>query len=223
MKDAEVFLAELSQAKQDQKENKATAAILDDFADDFFDQVWQDSSVGDLDGFDGKATAQAALNQQIESRAVALLAMREHGDKELHHKLTQKFPLSEALQQQYQIDAACLATMIAEVVDHCQQENWQSDERFIEQSVRSLTEKGQGPMKIRQKLQRASSRSDLISAYLDWDTSDWIDLARGVLEKKYGNCEKPKQRNEQAKRMRFLQSRGFGSDVIWQAFKNSSY
>ena len=202
MKDAQAFLDELKQNGQ----------MLD------FGDGAPDLSEDFLEPFDGIATAQAALRQEIEARAVSLLAIREHGDKELRRKLKTKFPFSEALQAKYQLDETALSEIIFEVVEHCKTENWQSDERFIEQAVLSLSHKGQGPMKIRQKLQQASSRSDLIDAYLDWDFEDWLEIAREALLKKYGNLQKLESRNEQAKRMRFLQSRGFGSDVIWKAF-----
>ncbi|WP_321276126.1 regulatory protein RecX [Thiomicrorhabdus indica] len=202
MKDAQAFLDELKQNGQ-----------IPDFGVDN-----PDSNEGFLEPFDGTATAQTALRQEIEARAVSLLAIREHGDKELKRKLKTKFPFSEAVQAKYQLDEITLSEMIIEVVEHCKAQNWQNDERFIEQAVLNLSHKGQGPMKIRQKLQQASSRSDLIEAYLDWDFEDWLETAREALLKKYGNLQKPESRNEQAKRMRFLQSRGFGSDVIWKAF-----
>ncbi len=163
--------------------------------------------------------ALSKLRQQIESRAVMLLAIREHGAKELQNKLLSKFPETPELLQQTQQPSGLIKILVEEVIQLCQEENWQSDERYIEQSVRSLMEKGQGPIKIRQKLQQACSNSSLIDAYLDIDIQNWLEVARGVMLKKYGDLSKPKSRNEQAKRMRFLQSRGFSSEVIWKVFR----
>lgn len=197
MKDAQAFLDEL----------KPTSDMLDvELEEDF------------LEPFDDQQAAQTALSQDIEARAVSLLAIREHGDKELRQKLKKKFHLTQALQAKYQLDETALMALIDSVVAHCQAQNWQDDERYIEQAVLNLSQKGQGPMKIRQKLQQTSSRTDLIDAYLDWELEDWLDIARQVVLKKYGNLQKPTSRNEQAKRMRFLQSRGFGSDIIWKVF-----
>lgn len=207
MKDAQAFLDELKQSGQ-----------MPDFGDESHDSKNTDFDDDFLEPFEGAAIAQTALRQEIEARAVSLLAIREHGDKELRRKLKTKFPFSDALQAKYQLDESALSGMIAEVVEYCQTENWQSDERYIEQAVLNLSQKGQGPMKIRQKLQQTSSRSDLIDAYLDWELEDWLEIAREVMLKKYGNLHKPESRNEQAKRMRFLQSRGFGSDIIWKVF-----
>jgi len=158
------------------------------------------------------------LCKQIESRAVYLLAMREHGAKELKTKLVTKFPETPELLAACKELPGLVKSLIDDVLKKCQDNNWQSDERYIEQAVRNWAAKGSGPVKIRQKLQQASYRDDLITMYLDWDESEWLELAKDVLVKKYGDTCKPETRNEQAKRMRFLQSRGFAPHVIWQAF-----
>ncbi len=167
---------------------------------------------------DGFAEVQA-LSQQIESRAVYLLAMREHGAKELKTKLVTKFPETPELLAACKELPGLVKSLIDDVLKKCQDNHWQSDERYIEQAVRNWAAKGSGPVKIRQKLQQASYRDDLITMYLDWDESEWLELAKDVLIKKYGDTCKPEARNEQAKRMRFLQSRGFAPHVIWQAFR----
>jgi len=168
-----------------------------------------------VDGF----TEVQALSKKIESRAVYLLAMREHGAKELKTKLVTKFPETPELLASCKELPGLVKSLVDDVLKKCQDNNWQSDERYIEQAVRNWAAKGSGPVKIRQKLQQASYRDDLITMYLDWDESEWLELAKDVLIKKYGDTCKPEARNEQAKRMRFLQSRGFVPHVIWQAFR----
>lgn len=167
---------------------------------------------------DGFAEVQA-LSKKIESRAVYLLAMREHGAKELKTKLVTKFPETPELLASCKELPGLVKSLVDDVLKKCQDNNWQSDERYIEQAVRNWAAKGNGPVKIRQKLQQASYRDDLITMYLDWDESEWLELAKDVLIKKYGDTCKPEARNEQAKRMRFLQSRGFAPHVIWQTFR----
>ena len=159
------------------------------------------------------------LIKQIESRAVYLLGIREHGAKELKTKLLTKFPETPELLVECEEVSGFLNDVIDDVLQRCQANNWQSDERYIEQSVRNWAAKGSGPIKIRQKLMAASNREDLISMYLDWDDSEWLELALGVLIKKYGDARRPTEQKELAKRMRFLQSRGFASEVIWKAFR----
>lgn len=160
-----------------------------------------------------------SLKKQIENRAVALLATREHGAKELKQKLLKKFPETPELLASFNEVPGLMASLISDVIEHCQQNNWQSDERFVEQAIRSYVNKGHGPLKIKQKLQQACADSGLISAYLDWDEAEWVELAQAALDKKYGDCHKPAQQKEQAKRMRFLQSRGFSPSTVWKAFK----
>ena len=161
---------------------------------------------------------QADLSRQIEAKAVALLATREHGAKELQGKLLKKFPETPQLLAQYQMSEGDVASLVSDVVETCRINNWQSDERYLELAIRNYADKGQGPLKIRQKLQQCCADGNLISAYLDWDESDWVEIARQALIKKYGDCCKPTAQKEQAKRLRFLQSRGFTSGMVWKAF-----
>jgi len=192
-------------------------------AEDFlqgFESLSEGEEEESLDAFstsDGFDEVQA-LARQIESRAVYLLGIREHGAKELKSKLLTKFPETPELLAECKELPGLVKSLIEDVLQRCQENNWQSDERYIEIGVRNWTAKGSGPIKIRQKLMQGSYREDLISQYLDWDDSEWLELARSVLLKKYGNTQKPDERNEQAKRMRFLQSRGFSPHLIWQAF-----
>lgn len=178
-----------------------------------------DSFLEDDKGSDESFKQVAILKKQIESRAVYLLGMREHGAKELKTKLLTKFPETPELLAECQEVSGLVSGLIDEVLLHCQKNNWQSDERYIEQSVRNWAEKGSGPVKIRQKLRVASNREDLISLYLDWSDDEWFEIAQTALIKKYGATYAECERNEQAKRMRFLQSRGFTPNIIWKAFR----
>jgi len=148
--------------------------------------------------------------KEIEDRAIYLLAMREHGSKELASKLNQKFAYL-ALDN--------LPDLVDFVVLKCQKNNLLSDERYIEGFVRSALVKGQGFYKIKQSLQMKTDEEELIVAYLDIGEEEWTELAREVLAKKYGDDFKSSTTKEQAKKMRFLQSRGFSQEQIWKAFK----
>lgn len=159
------------------------------------------------------------LAKKIEAKAVALLAMREHGAKELKQKLLTKFPETADLLEQYAEQPGLVKQLVDEVLALCIENQWQSDERYLEQAVRNYLAKGHGPQKIKQKLQQACYDSSLLAAALDLDDSDWAELAQQALEKKYGDCKKPTEQKEQAKRMRFLQSRGFAPSTIWKAFR----
>ncbi len=147
------------------------------------------------------------LAKVIESRAVYLLSMREHGDLELLRKLSQKFS-----------EAKNYPDLVKTVLEICQKQGSQSDERYIQSYVRQAIAKGQGAYKIRQNLQGRTSQLSIVDAELSLDDEVWIELAQAVLEKKYGDIQKPSQRKEQAKRMRFLQSRGFTQSQIYKVF-----
>lgn len=216
MKSAEAFLAELS---------KKSGADLGLSADDLSTKQAVDNSSkagracksNDTGNVDTLQNVER-LKQQIEAKAVALLAMREHGARELKQKLLSKFVETAELLESVREPPGVVERLVGEVISQCQQNNWQSDDRYLEQAVASYVSKGQGPLKIKQRLQQACHDSSLIDVYLDLAESDWVESARSVLEKKYGDCNKPASHSEQAKRMRFLQSRGFYQGVIWKAF-----
>lgn len=199
-------------------------------AEDFIDRLKQSGALEESFEFEpinltksaAKTDSEKALEQlfnRIESRAVLLLAIREHGAKELKTKLMSKFPETDELLLETQEPAGLLKRLVEDVIEYCQSQGWQSDERYMEQVVSSMMEKGQGPNKIRQKLQQACQNSSLISHYLNLDTEVWLEVASEVVLKKYGDLSRPANRNEQAKRMRFLQSRGFSPEVIWKVFR----
>lgn len=205
MKSAEDFLAELN-IKSDNDLDGEPGLEFDKTDKDLLDRKVKSETLADL-------------SKRIEAKAVALLAMREHGSKELQRKLLRKFPETPELLSEYSEPPGLVKRLVNNALKTCQENGWQSDERYLEQAVRNYVDKGHGPQKIRQKLQQACYDSDLISAALDWDESDWADLAQTVLEKKYGDAQKPTEQKEQAKRMRFLQSRGFAPSTIWKAFR----
>lgn len=148
------------------------------------------------------------LFKTLVGRAQYLLAMREHGAKELKTKLLQKFA-----------EYAPAPGLVDEVIQYCHEQNWQSDSRYVESYVRMAMEKGQGALKIRQGLMRACDDQALIQAHLNLGDDVWIEIARAQLEKKYGEANKPKERKEHARRLRFLQGRGFSGTQCYKAFK----
>ena len=205
MKSAEDFLAEL---------NIKSGA---DLGSDFHSSTHRNPKM-EPDFMSGFSDIES-LKKQIENRAVSLLATREHGAKELKQKLLQRFPETAELLRAHNEVPGLMMSLVEEVIEHCQENNWQSDERYVEQAIRSYVAKGHGPLKIQQKLQQACANSALIRAYLDWDESEWVELAQQALEKKYGNSQKPAEQKEQARRMRFLQSRGFLPSTVWKSFR----
>jgi len=132
--------------------------------------------------------------------AQAILSRREHSKFELYEKLSQKgFESSE----------------IEKVVSELQHRGWQSDERFCEAFVRFRIQKGQGPQKIQFELKKKGVDLQIITSVLQMYDAQWLQLCENVLEKKYGDSGEISF-EEKAKRLRFLNSRGFPTDIIRQ-------
>jgi len=122
-----------------------------------------------------------------------LLARREHSRSELGRKLSPNAESREAL------DA---------LLDSLEQKKQLSDERFATERARSLSRKF-GAARIRQDLKAKGIDAELVGRV---SVEGELERARAILDRKYR--EPAATREERAKRMRFLQGRGFSSDVI---------
>tara|TARA_R110001599_G_C12277354_1_gene663203 strand:- start:45905 stop:46405 length:501 start_codon:yes stop_codon:yes gene_type:complete len=133
---------------------------------------------------------------EIRFAAMNLLARREHSLSELRTKLRRRFTDEQQLENQLQ-------KLVADKL--------QSDERFAESYARMRAGRGYGPARVRQGMrEKGLSDSDIARAFeaaeVDWDT-----LAAQVLLKKFG-ADVPGDLREKAKRIRFMQYRGFAAD-----------
>ena len=132
---------------------------------------------------------------ELRARALRLLARREHTRQELESKLSPYAGSSEDLK-------GLLAGL--------KQKNQLSEERFAEERARRLSRK-YGAARIRQDLKAKGVCEELIERV---SPADELERARAILERKYR--EPADTREERAKRMRFLQSRGFSSEIIFK-------
>ena len=140
----------------------------------------------------------------LRSRALAMLARREHSQFELREKLT---------------ELGGESSIIDTILHEFSTQNWQNDRRFTEVFIRYSARKGQGALNIRQELkQRGITDKEMVEDLLA--EHDWFDLAQQTRSKKFGE-ELPTERKEQARQLRFLQYRGFSSEQCWTALKNS--
>lgn len=135
--------------------------------------------------------------------AVDLLSRREHSRVELEAKLTKK----EFTQVQ-------ITSAFERLLEH----GLQSDQRYLEDFVRSRLLKGSGPLKISHELRARGIDAELLHAYLDSQQIDWLKVATSAYEKKYRKNDEI-DAQEWAKRIRFMRSRGFPSDIIFRLFK----
>ncbi len=97
----------------------------------------------------------------------------------------------------------------------------QSDERYTESYVHMRRKRGYGPLKIKQELQQRGISSGLIDIYVEFNDQIWLETACLAYEKKFAG-KVLDSANERAKRMRFLQSRGFTGDIIQKTFESFS-
>ena len=143
------------------------------------------------------------FSDPVEARKKAMdyLARREHGRAELIDKLTR-----------FGFDDLVADDAVAQLVD----DNLQSDQRFTEMFIASRIGQGKGPVKIRAELREREISSSTIEAELAAADPDWYSAASEVRLKKFGP-DLPKDFNDKARQMRFLQSRGFDHDQIQSA------
>lgn len=138
---------------------------------------------------------------ELRFAAMNLLARREHSRQELERKLS----------------ARCSNNaLLAQVLDQLVEQGLQSEQRFAEAFVRSRITRGQGLYRIQQELRQRGVDDSVTGVALEEAEIDWFELARETALRRFGGMP-VKDPKERAKRMRFLQYRGFSSDQIQYA------
>lgn len=136
------------------------------------------------------------LNSALKQSAYQLLARREQSAKELTTKL---------LNKGYDV------TDVAELLEKLQASDLQSDERFADALLRSRTNKGYGWLYIAQELKQKGISARIINELAKNQEIDWYLQAEIAYNRRFGNTEISSVK-EKAKRVRFLQYRGFDLD-----------
>ncbi|WP_298979009.1 regulatory protein RecX [uncultured Psychrobacter sp.] len=149
------------------------------------------------------------------------LSRREYGKAELKQKLIDK-----------EQDPDSIDKLLAEF----EEKGYQSDYRTTLMLIRENIRKGRGRQRIKQEFYKkqitmpsnidelidmANSESEEFREFVDPDDSlvegvDWLKLAVEARTKKYGDTI-PVEQKEKAKQLRFLQYRGFKTDICFQA------
>ena len=141
------------------------------------------------------------MPNELRQKAIRLLARREHTRAELASKLA-----AHGTQEE-----------IAAVIAELQACHLQSDHRFAESYVRSHAAR-LGEARLRQTLKTKGVTSELIEAQLAPGVlPDEFERARTVWRRKFSAA--PADVREWARQARFLQGRGFASDIIRQLLK----
>ena len=139
---------------------------------------------------------------ELRARALRLLARREHSRAELARKLAAHAASREALD---------------ELLDGLAARRQLSDERYAEERTRQLARK-YGAGRIRHDLVARGVDAATAARLAAASGRDDLARARAILERKYRSPATTAQ--ERAKRMRFLQARGFDHDVIRQVLSS---
>lgn len=133
------------------------------------------------------------LNRDIRRSAMDLLARREHSAQELSQKLSQRYSATDHIES---------------VVVQLAEQGLQSDVRYAESMLRYRSQRGQGPLRLRQELMSRGVDEAVINRALAECEIDWQQLAAQTYRKKFSDlpCTELKER---AKRIRFMLYRGF--------------
>jgi regulatory protein len=136
----------------------------------------------------------------LRQRALDYLAKREYSVSELAQKLNK-------VARQYELDADEIPAILADF----KKRNWVSDTRFTEQILHARKSKF-GSARIANELREKGVSDELISEAVQDVKENELANAKAVWRKKYDMP--PASREEWAKQARFLQSRGFGFEII---------
>lgn len=108
---------------------------------------------------------------------------------------------------------------IPALLDDFKARGWLSDERFTEQVVHARKAKF-GSARVAHELREKGIADDLIAHAIVDVKANELANAREIWQKKYRDA--PKTREEWAKQARFLQSRGFGFEIIKKVLNNTA-
>ena len=154
----------------------------------------QDSSGGDSGGINPADIRLAAMN---------FLARREHTLRELQQKLKKRFPSED---------------LVAVELQRLAQENLQSDARFAQSFVRERANRGYGLIRVRQEMIDRGLAAAEINGALECVEIDWSAVAQEVYRKKFGELAATDLK-EKARRVRFMEYRGFDRDCYQDLLK----
>lgn len=144
--------------------------------------------------------------KEINDVCLRLLARREHSRKEL---------LDKCLTKGYGKDE------ILAVIDDLARQGWQDDLRYAESYARHRIQKGYGPVFILYQLQQNGVDAVNLEELVETVAGSWMDALEQVYAKKYKLNKRHNirlDRQEWAKRSRFLMQRGFPATMISALF-----
>ena len=140
----------------------------------------------------------AKSSPSLRGRALQALGRRELSRAELSTKLLPHVAETDDL---------------AALLDDLQKRGWLSDARALEQIVRVRSARF-GTQRIAHELRQKGISEELINTAIPQLKEGELEAARNVWQRKFASPSQDQK--EKAKQVRFLQSRGFSMDVIFQ-------
>ncbi len=142
----------------------------------------------------------------LRARALLYLARREYGRAELREKL-----LPYAAE-----DSETAPADLDVLLDDLTARGWLSDARAAAQLLHAKRPRF-GSQRIAHELRQRGIAEEVVEAALPTLKESELAAAREVWQRKFGAL--PQDGREKARQVRFLQSRGFGFDVILQVLR----
>lgn len=142
---------------------------------------------------DGESAVTVIRPTDIRRAAMDLLARREHSYQELQRKLAARFDVPELIRTE---------------LDCLREERLQSDVRFAEAYIHSRAQRLYGPLRIRIELTERGIADAIVANAMQQSEVDWQGNLLKLMRNKFGDAA-PSDIKEKAKRLRFLQYRGF--------------
>jgi regulatory protein len=133
---------------------------------------------------------------ELRIAAMNFLARREHSLHELKQKLKKRFN-----------DHGLIHTELQRLVE----ENLQSDDRYADSYLRSRSGRGFGPVRIRQEMRERGLDDIAVGQAMSRADIDWFEVAQEAYRKKFG-VSRAEELKEKARRIRFMEYRGFTSE-----------
>jgi len=147
----------------------------------------------------------------LRARALQYLARREYSRAELRGKLLPYAQPDDDFEQAHPVDLDGL-------LDDLTERGWLSDVRAAAQLLHAKRSRF-GLQRITHELRQRGIGEDLISEALPQLKETELEAAHHVWQRKFGAL--PQDAKEKAGQVRFLQSRGFGVDVIFQVLRQA--
>jgi regulatory protein len=139
------------------------------------------------------------------------LARREYSRAELAAKLRPYVQIEDDFEQ---LQPVSLDALLDDLVER----GYLSDERAATQLLHARRHRF-GTQRITHEMRQKGIGEELIAQALPELKESELETARGVWQRKFGTL--PHDAREKARQMRFMQSRGFGFDVIFKVLDHT--